>query len=138
VAAEWRRALIAAPIRNCAPATEIGIRAHVGTFAEIVRSRIGAGTAVPHLSYLGDAVVGEGVNIGAGTITANYDGVNKNRTEIGDGSFVGVDTMFVAPRKMGRKSRTGAGSVVTRDIPDGALVVGVPARVLNRRGAEEG
>ena len=123
------------PFSKLRPGTEIGIRAHVGSFAEIVRSKIGAGTAVPHFSYLGDALVGEGVNIGAGTITANYDGVNKNPTEIGDGSFVGVDTMFVAPRKMGRGSRTGAGSVVTKDIPDDALAVGVPARVI-RKGAK--
>lgn len=120
------------PFSKLRPGTEIGIRAHVGTFAEIVRSRIGAGTAVPHFSYLGDAVVGEGVNIGAGTITANYDGVSKHPTEIGDGSFVGVDTMFVAPRKMGRRSKTGAGSVVTKDIPDESLAVGVPARVIRK------
>jgi bifunctional UDP-N-acetylglucosamine pyrophosphorylase/glucosamine-1-phosphate N-acetyltransferase len=108
------------------------VRVHVGSFAEIVRSRIGPGSAVPHVSYLGDAEVGENVNVGAGTITANYDGEKKNRTEIGDGAFIGVDTMLRAPVKVGRRSRTGAGSVVTKDIPDGATAVGVPARVIRR------
>lgn len=120
------------PFSRLRPGTEIGLRAHVGSFAEIVRSKIGAGTAVPHVSYLGDATVGRGVNIGAGTITANYDGERKHPTEIGDESFVGVDTMFVAPRKMGRRSKTGASSVVTKDIPDASLAVGVPARVIRR------
>ena len=120
------------PFSKLRPGTELGVRVHVGSFAEIVRSRIGPGTAVPHLAYLGDAVVGENVNIGAGTITANYDGAAKNPTEIGDGAFIGVDTMLRAPVKVGKKSKTGAGAVVTRDVPDGATVVGVPARVVRR------
>jgi bifunctional UDP-N-acetylglucosamine pyrophosphorylase/glucosamine-1-phosphate N-acetyltransferase len=120
------------PFSKLRPGTEIGVRVHVGSFAEIVRSRIGPGSAVPHVSYLGDAEVGENVNVGAGTITANYDGEKKNRTEIGDGAFIGVDTMLRAPVKVGRRSRTGAGSVVTKDIPDGATAVGVPARVIRR------
>jgi bifunctional UDP-N-acetylglucosamine pyrophosphorylase / glucosamine-1-phosphate N-acetyltransferase len=86
-----------------------------------------------HFSYVGDASVGKDVNIGAGTITLNYDGARKNRTEIGDGAFVGVDTMLVAPVKLGKESRTGAGSVVTKDVPDGATAVGVPARVIRRK-----
>jgi bifunctional UDP-N-acetylglucosamine pyrophosphorylase/glucosamine-1-phosphate N-acetyltransferase len=120
------------PFSKLRPGTEIGVRVHVGSFVEIVRSRIGPGSAVPHVSYLGDAEVGENVNIGAGTITANYDGEKKNRTEIGDGAFIGVDTMLRAPVKVGRRSRTGAGSVVTKDVPDGATAVGVPARVVRR------
>jgi bifunctional UDP-N-acetylglucosamine pyrophosphorylase/glucosamine-1-phosphate N-acetyltransferase len=120
------------PFSKLRPGTELGVRVHVGSFAEIVRSRIGPGTAVPHFSYLGDAVIGENVNIGAGTITANYDGEQKNRTEIGDGAFIGVDTMLRAPVKVGRRSRTGAGAVVTKDVPDGATAVGVPARVIRR------
>jgi bifunctional UDP-N-acetylglucosamine pyrophosphorylase/glucosamine-1-phosphate N-acetyltransferase len=95
-----------------------------GTFVEIKNSDIGPGSKVPHLSYIGDADVGEGVNVGAGTITANYDGTNKHRTEIGDGAFVGVDTMLVAPVKVGEDSYTGAGSVITKDVPAGALGVG--------------
>jgi bifunctional UDP-N-acetylglucosamine pyrophosphorylase/glucosamine-1-phosphate N-acetyltransferase len=120
------------PFSKLRPGTEVGVRVHVGSFAEIVRSRIGPGSAVPHVSYLGDADVGENVNIGAGTITANFDGEKKNRTEIGDGAFIGVDTMLRAPVKVGKRSRTGAGSVVTKDIPDGATAVGVPARVVRR------
>jgi bifunctional UDP-N-acetylglucosamine pyrophosphorylase/glucosamine-1-phosphate N-acetyltransferase len=85
-----------------------------------------------HFSYLGDANVGEGTNIGAGTITANYDGVNKNRTTIGKRVFVGSDTMLVAPVEIGDDARTGAGSVVTKDVPAGVLVAGVPARPAPR------
>jgi bifunctional UDP-N-acetylglucosamine pyrophosphorylase/glucosamine-1-phosphate N-acetyltransferase len=120
------------PFAKLRPGTEIGLRVHVGSFAEIVRSRVGAGSAVPHVSYLGDATVGERVNIGAGTITANYDGQRKNPTEIGDDCFVGVDTMFIAPRTMGRRSKTGAGAVVTKDIPDDTLAVGMPARGIRK------
>jgi bifunctional UDP-N-acetylglucosamine pyrophosphorylase/glucosamine-1-phosphate N-acetyltransferase len=123
------------PFAKLRPGTEVAAGVHVGSFAEIVRSRIGSGSAVPHFSYLGDAVVGENVNIGAGTVTANYDGIRKNRTVIGDGTFVGVDTMMVAPVSLGKRSKTGAGSVVTKDVPDGALAVGVPARVLRGRSA---
>jgi bifunctional UDP-N-acetylglucosamine pyrophosphorylase/glucosamine-1-phosphate N-acetyltransferase len=92
-----------------------------GTFVEIKNSDIGAGAKVPHLSYIGDAEIGEGTNIGAGTITANYDGTHKNRTHIGAGAFVSVDTMFVAPVSMGDGAYTGAGSVITEDVPPGAL-----------------
>ena len=85
------------------------------------------------MSYLGDAEVGEGVNIGAGAITANYDGTRKHPTTIGDGAFIGVDTMIVAPREIGEGARTGAGAVVTRDVPAGKLAVGVPARIREPR-----
>jgi bifunctional UDP-N-acetylglucosamine pyrophosphorylase/glucosamine-1-phosphate N-acetyltransferase len=88
---------------------------------------------VPHLAYLGDAVIGQNVNIGAGTITANYDGVAKNRTVIEDGAFVGVDTMLRAPVKLGKGSRTGAGSVVLHDVPPGVTVAGAPAREIRRK-----
>jgi bifunctional UDP-N-acetylglucosamine pyrophosphorylase/glucosamine-1-phosphate N-acetyltransferase len=121
------------PFARLRPGTEIAEDVHIGSFGELVRSRVGRGSKVPHVSYLGDTDLGEGANIGAGTITANFDGTNKNRTEIGDGAFVGVDTMLVAPVKLGKESRTGAGSVVTKDIPDGATAVGVPARVVRRK-----
>ena len=84
-----------------------------------------------HFSYLGDATTGQDVNIGAGTITCNYDGVGKHRTNIDDGAFIGSDTMLVAPVNIGKNSKTGAGSVVTRDIPDDSVAYGVPARVKN-------
>ena len=121
------------PFAKLRPGTQVGPDVHIGSFAELVRTRVGQGSKVPHMSYLGDTDLGRGANIGAGTITANFDGTRKNRTQIGDGAFVGVDTMLVAPVKLGSGSRTGAGSVVTKDVPDGATAVGVPARVVRRK-----
>ncbi len=121
------------PFAKLRPGTEVAEGVHIGSFAELVRTKVGRGSKVPHVSYLGDTDLGEDANIGAGTITANFDGTNKNRTEIGDGAFVGVDTMLVAPVKLGKRARTGAGSVVTKDVPDGATAVGVPARVIKRK-----
>jgi bifunctional UDP-N-acetylglucosamine pyrophosphorylase / glucosamine-1-phosphate N-acetyltransferase len=121
------------PFVRIRPGTEVAADVHIGSFAEINRSSIGSASRVPHFSYLGDAVVGRNVNIGAGTITANYDGVHKNRTEIEDGVFVGVDTMLRAPVKLGKGSRTGAGSVVLEDVPPGVTVAGVPAREIRRK-----
>jgi bifunctional UDP-N-acetylglucosamine pyrophosphorylase/glucosamine-1-phosphate N-acetyltransferase len=86
-----------------------------------------------HFSYIGDAEVGEDVNIGAGTITANYDGTAKHRTTIGDGAFIGSDTMLVAPVRIGRGAATSAGSVVNRDVPDGMIAIGAPARIRSRQ-----
>jgi bifunctional UDP-N-acetylglucosamine pyrophosphorylase/glucosamine-1-phosphate N-acetyltransferase len=121
------------PFSKLRPGTEVADDVHIGSFVELVRTRVGRGSKVPHVSYLGDTDLGEDANIGAGTITANFDGTTKNRTKIGDGAFIGVDTMLVAPVKLGREARTGAGSVVTKDVPDGATVVGVPARVVRRK-----
>lgn len=98
-------------------------KARVGTFVEIKKSKIGKESKVPHLSYLGDAVVGEKVNIGAGTITCNYDGEKKHPTVIEDEAFIGSDTMLVAPIKIGKRSVTGAGSVLNRDVPSGSLAI---------------
>ena len=103
-------------------------RVHMGNFGEVKSSYLGENVKMGHFSYIGDASIGANVNIGAGTITCNFDGVNKNRTEIGENSFIGSDTMLVAPLKIGKNARTGAGSVVTRDVPDNTLVYGVPAR----------
>lgn len=121
------------PFAKLRPGTEVAEDVHIGSFAELVRTKVGRNSKVPHVSYLGDTDLGADANIGAGTITANFDGTNKNRTEIGDGAFVGVDTMLVAPVKLGKGARTGAGSVVTKDIPDGATAVGVPARLVRRK-----
>ncbi len=111
----------------------VGDGAEIGNFAEMKNTRFGARSKMHHFGYLGDADVGQAVNIGAGTITANYDGVTKNRTSIGDGAFIGSDTILRAPVSVGRGAYTGAGSVVTRDVPDGKLAVGVPARIRERR-----
>ena len=121
------------PFAKLRPGTVVAEDVHIGSFVELVRTKVGRGSKVPHVSYLGDTNLGQDANIGAGTITANFDGTNKNRTEIGDGAFVGVDTMLVAPVKLGKGARTGAGSVVTKDIPDGATAVGVPARVVRSK-----
>jgi bifunctional UDP-N-acetylglucosamine pyrophosphorylase/glucosamine-1-phosphate N-acetyltransferase len=126
------------PYAKLRPGTRVGDAVHIGSFAELVRSSVGRGSKVPHVSYLGDTTVGEDVNIGAGTITANYDGVRKNRTVIEDGAFVGVDTMLRAPVRVGRGAKTGAGSVVTRDVPPGTTAVGMPARVLRRTSPSPG
>lgn len=120
------------PFARVRPGSEVGPRAHIGSFGEIVRSRLGPGARVPHFSYVGDAEIGAGANFAAGSITANWDGVDKHSTRIGEGAFIGVDTMLVAPVVVGARARTGAGSVVLHDVPDGATVAGVPARRLTR------
>ena len=104
----------------------------LGNYAEVKNTRVGAGSKSHHFSYLGDADVGAGVNVGAGTITANYDGQRKHRTTIGDAAFIGSDTVLRAPVEVGAGAYTGAGSVVTRDVPPGMLAVGVPARIRAR------
>jgi bifunctional UDP-N-acetylglucosamine pyrophosphorylase / glucosamine-1-phosphate N-acetyltransferase len=124
---------IVGPYSHLRPGSVIGRGAEVGNFAELKNTTLGARSKQHHMSYLGDATVGDGVNIGAGTITANYDGVRKHPTTIRDGAFIGVDTMIVAPREIGEGARTGAGAVVTKDVPPGKLAVGVPARIRELR-----
>jgi len=109
------------PFTYLRPGARIGEGAKAGTFVEIKNSEIGPGAKVPHLSYIGDTEVGEGANLGATTVTANYDGRNKYRTKIGKNVHTGVDTTFVAPVEVGDDAYTGAGSVITDDIPPGAL-----------------
>jgi len=121
------------PYSHLRPGTVVGRGAVVGNYAELKNTHLGAGSRQHHMSYLGDATVGEGVNIGAGSITANFDGTRKHPTTIGDGAFIGVDTMIVAPRVIGEGAKTGAGAVVTRDVPAGKLAVGVPARIREPR-----
>ena len=102
----------------------------LGTAAEVNRSRIGKGSKSNHFSYIGDAEIGDDVNIGAGAVTCNYDGVAKHKTVIEDGAFIGSDSMLVAPVRIGKGASTGAGSVVTKDVGDGEKVAGVPAKKL--------
>ncbi|HWM12800.1 MAG TPA: bifunctional UDP-N-acetylglucosamine diphosphorylase/glucosamine-1-phosphate N-acetyltransferase GlmU [Solirubrobacteraceae bacterium] len=124
------------PFAYLRPDAHLHERAKAGTFVEIKNSEIGAGTKVPHLSYIGDADVGEGTNIGAGNITANYDGRNKHRTTIGSNVKTSVDTAFVAPVTVGDDAYTGAGSVITEDVPPGALGI-ARARQTNVEGYAE-
>lgn len=120
------------PFASLRPGTVLARGAKAGTFAELKNARIGEGSKVPHLSYLGDVTVGRNANIGAGTITSNYDGARKYETVIGDEVFVGSDSILVAPVRVGRGAYTGAGSVVTRDVRPGELVYGVPAEPRKR------
>ena len=105
---------------------------HMGNFGEVKNSYLGPGTKMGHFSYIGDATIGENVNIGAGTITCNFDGKQKHHTDIGANVFIGSDTMLVAPVKIGEGARTGAGAVVTKNLPDYTLAVGVPARAIRK------
>ncbi|WP_151670960.1 bifunctional UDP-N-acetylglucosamine diphosphorylase/glucosamine-1-phosphate N-acetyltransferase GlmU [Nitrincola schmidtii] len=111
------------PFARIRPGTELADQTKIGNFVETKKAVIGKGSKVNHLSYIGDAQIGENSNIGAGTITCNYDGVNKSVTEIGDGAFIGSNTSLVAPVKIGHEATIAAGSTITKDIPDGQLAV---------------
>ena len=117
------------PFAYLRPKAELAEGAKAGTFVEIKNSRIGAGSKVPHLSYIGDADVGEGANLGAATITANYDGFAKSRTKIGHRARTGVDTTLIAPVEIGDSAYTGAGSVISEDVAPGALAITRPEQV---------
>ena len=116
-------AAILGPFCHLRPETHVGAGAHIGNFVELKKTRLGKGSKANHLAYLGDATVGAGVNVGAGVITCNYDGLNKHATTIGDDAFVGTNASLVAPITIGAKAYIGAGSTVTKDVPPGALVV---------------
>ena len=122
------------PFARLRPGTVVGNKVEIGNFGEISRSKIGDGSVMKHFCFMGDALVGQNVNIGAGTVTANYDGVEKNKTIIGDQAFIGSDAVLVAPVTVGSKAMVGAGSVVTKGkkVPKGGLAVGVPARIFSK------
>ncbi|HEY3972137.1 MAG TPA: bifunctional UDP-N-acetylglucosamine diphosphorylase/glucosamine-1-phosphate N-acetyltransferase GlmU [Candidatus Sulfotelmatobacter sp.] len=115
---------IIGPFSHLRPGSEIGEGAHVGNFVETKKIKLGRGSKANHLTYLGDAEIGEGVNIGAGTITCNYDGVNKHKTVIEDGVFIGSDSTLVAPVRVGKGAYVGAASCITEDVPQDALAIG--------------
>jgi len=125
------------PMAHLRGGAEIGPDARIGNFVEVKKSKVGRGTKASHLTYLGDATIGENTNIGAGTITCNYDGVRKHETHIGDNVKIGSDTMLVAPVNVGDNAATGAGSVVTKDVEAGKLVVGAPARTIKTLSQQE-
>jgi len=114
---------VVGPYARLRPGTALAPGARIGNFVEIKNARLDAGAKVNHLSYIGDAHLGADVNIGAGTITCNYDGVSKHRTQVGAGAFIGSDTMLVAPVSVGAGAMTASGSVITRDVPDAALAI---------------
>ena len=111
------------PYARVRPGSKLGANSHVGNFVELKKTVLGEGSKANHLTYLGDAVIGKGVNVGAGTITCNYDGVNKATTTIEDGAFIGSGNMLVAPVRIGKDATTGAGSTITKDAPDGQLTL---------------
>ena len=121
------------PFCHLRKGAHLGRGVHMGNFGEVKDSHLMPGVKMGHFSYIGNATIGENVNIGAGTITCNYDGEHKHPTEIGENTFIGSDTMLVAPLKIGRNAKTGAGAVVTHDVADGEVVAGVPARVMKKK-----
>ncbi len=120
------------PYAHLRPGAHLGVGVHIGSFGEIKQSRLEAGVKLGHFSYIGDTTIGKNSNIGAGTVTCNFDGESKHKTIIGENVFIGSDTMLVAPITLGNGSRTGAGSVVTKDVPENTLVAGVPARAIRK------
>ena len=119
------------PYAHLRPGTKLGTHVKVGNFVETKKATFGSGAKASHLSYIGDAEVGADANIGAGTITCNYDGVNKNKTVIEEGAFIGSDTQLVAPVRVGKGAYVGAGSTITKDVPDGALALSrTPQRTI--------
>jgi bifunctional UDP-N-acetylglucosamine pyrophosphorylase/glucosamine-1-phosphate N-acetyltransferase len=120
------------PFARLRKGAHLGQGVHMGNFGEVKDSYLAPGVKMGHFSYIGDAKIGENTNIGAGTITCNYDGEKKHPTEIGEDVFIGSDTMLVAPLKIGDGARTGAGAVVTRNVPPDTLAVGMPARAIKK------
>jgi bifunctional UDP-N-acetylglucosamine pyrophosphorylase/glucosamine-1-phosphate N-acetyltransferase len=121
------------PFSHLRSGSHLASGVHIGNFAEVKKARLGRGAKMGHFGYVGDAQVGDEANIGAGTVTCNFDGVSKHRTVIGQRAFIGSDTMLVAPVRVGDGATTGAGSVVNRDVPADTLAVGIPARIQPKR-----
>lgn len=122
------------PFSHIRPDCILHTNVHIGNYVETKNSDIGENTKIGHFGYIGDSKIGMNVNIGAGTITCNYDGKEKHTTTIQDGSFIGSDTMLIAPVNIGQNVITGAGSVVNRDVPNNSKVIGAPAKIINNRG----
>ena len=120
------------PFSHLRPGAYLESGVHIGNYVEVKESRFAAGAVMGHLGYIGDASIGAKVNVGAGTVTCNYDGKDKQRTIVEDGAFIGCDTMLVAPVTIGAGAITGAGAVVTKDVPSARLAVGVPAKIVER------
>ena len=120
------------PFSHLRPGAYLESGVHLGNFVEVKESRFAAGSVMGHFGYVGDASIGAGTNLGAGMVTCNYDGKDKHRTDIGENAFIGCDTMLVAPVTVGSGAITGAGAVVTKDVPAGRLAVGVPAKIRSR------
>jgi len=120
------------PFADLRPGAHLAREVYIGNFGEVKNSYVGEGTHIGHFSYIGDARLGAHVNIGAGTITCNYDGKQKHPTTIGERAFIGSDTLLIAPVNVGDHARTGAGAVVTKNIPANSLAVGQPARVIRK------
>jgi bifunctional UDP-N-acetylglucosamine pyrophosphorylase/glucosamine-1-phosphate N-acetyltransferase len=125
------------PFSRLRPGTQLADEVHLGNFVETKKARVGAKSKANHLSYLGDAEIGSGVNVGAGTITCNYDGVNKHLTRLGDGVFIGSDTQLVAPVSVGAGAYVGAGSTIVEDVPAGALALSRSAQVTKEGWVEK-
>ena len=126
------RSVTVGPFSNLRPETYVEQGVHIGNFVEIKKTRLSQGVKIGHFSYIGDAFIGANVNVGAGTVTCNFDGVDKNQTVVEEEVFLGSDTMLVAPVKVGARSATGAGAVVVDDVPPQTLVGGVPAKILRK------
>ena len=126
------------PFASLRAGTKLGTGGRIGTFVETKATTMGEDSKANHLAYLGDAEIGRGVNVGAGTITTNWDGEKKHKTVIEDDAYIGSDTMLVAPTHVGKRAATGAGAVVRGDVPDDALAVGVPARIIEGKGNKMG
>jgi bifunctional UDP-N-acetylglucosamine pyrophosphorylase/glucosamine-1-phosphate N-acetyltransferase len=128
--AQIEAAAVIGPYAHVRPGSSIGEDAHIGNFVETKKARLGKGSKANHLTYLGDAEIGDGVNVGAGTITCNYDGVNKHATHIEDGAFIGSDSTLVAPVRIGKNAYVGAGSTITEDVPAEALAIGRSRQIV--------